>query len=291
MTLERALLSGAVHTYGAAAVLYLVYFAWQRTRVATAGALTLFLGFALHGAVIALRIQAQGFSAGAGVAEGLSALAWLLVGSYLVVDRRYQLPAVGAFVSPLVLAVLVPALLLPQRASPLPETLKVAALPIHVGIALLGIAAFAIATSVAVLYVLLEREMKFKRLGVFFARLPSLEKLDDVANRLVRFGFVALSVTIATGALFSKQVGGGYFHWDAKQTLSLVAWAVYAGVLNARLVAGWRGRRVALLTLVGFLVLVGSLVGTYAVPRAPWARASPHGPSSFGPGRAAGGGL
>jgi ABC-type uncharacterized transport system permease subunit len=266
--MSRALLSFALHAYGIAAVLYLWYFVRQRGRVAEVGAWVLVTGFVLHGAEIALRYRELGVTPVQGLAEGLSFLAWLLVGSYLVVDRLYKIPAIGAIVTPLVLAILVPARLLPQS-EPLPEAVRLAGLPIHVIIAFLGTAALAMAAAVSLLYVLMEREMKFKRFGLFFSRLPSLERLDDVGNRLVRFGFVALSVTIATGAFFAKQSHGGYFEWTATQTLSLGAWIVYAALVNARALAGWRGRRVALLTVLGFVILVVSLVGTYAIPVVP----------------------
>jgi ABC-type uncharacterized transport system permease subunit len=264
--MSRTLLTIALHAYGTAAVLYLWYFVRPRARVAQVANWVLIAGFVLHGAVIVLRYRELGVTPVTGLPEGLSFLAWLLVGSFLVVNRLYTVPALGTFVAPLVLAVLVPAMYLPHSESSIPGVEKL--LPIHVTIALLGTAALAIATGVSLMYVLMEREMKFKRFGVFFSRLPSLEKLDDLGNGLVRFGFVALSVTIATGAFFAKERHGGYFEWSATQTLSLVAWLVYGTLVNARALAGWRGRRVALLTVVGFLLLLVSLAGTYALPKA-----------------------
>ncbi len=267
--MARAFLSSAIHSYGAATILYLWHFVSSRPRVAFFGLLALVLGFVLQLTGIVLRYLETGISPIHGVADGLALLACLLVGSYVVVDRVYRLPAVGAFVTPLVLAVLVPAHYLRGSSLPLPDALRAAALWAHVVIAFLGVASFALATGLSLMYVLMERELKGKRFGLFFSRLPSLDRLDSAASHLVRFGFVALSITIATGAFFQKQEGGGYLHWDAKQTLSLLAWAVYAALVNARLLAGWRGRRVAILTVLGFVILVGSLVGTYAAPPPP----------------------
>jgi ABC-type transport system involved in cytochrome c biogenesis permease subunit len=139
-------------------------------------------------------------------------------------------------------------------------------MPVHVLVAFAGIALFALATGVAVAYLLLERQMKGKHFGVVFARLPSLEQLDDISDHLMRWGFVALSITLITGAFFAKKAWGDYWRWDPKLTLSLVGWFVYAGLVHARLFAGWRGRRAAVLTMVGFVIVFGSFLGLKLFP-------------------------
>src|SRR5205807_5191844 len=91
-----------------------------------------------------------------------------------------------------------------------------------------------------------------------FARLPSLELIDRVGWLLVVWGFIALSVAIATGSLVSREATGHLFLLAPKQGFALLAWGLLATLVQARLVAGWRGRRVALLVVAGFLLLAGS---------------------------------
>ncbi len=132
----------------------------------------------------------------------------------------------------------------------------------HIGVALTGLAVFAVATGVAVAFLLLERQVKGKRFGVLFDRLPSLELLDGLNRRLVMWGFVALSLTLVTGLYVAYRSSGAQTSQGVELTTA-VAWLVFAGLLQARVLAGWRGRRVAWLTMAGFGLLVLSFVGTY----------------------------
>jgi len=268
--MSNTLLSWASHFYLFAAILYLIYFARTNARVAFAALLAVSFGSVLHTAVIAQRFFSNGYTPTTTFAEGLSFFGWLLVCGFLYVQWRYRLPIIGAFATPLVVAVVLPAVLLRSRdanlASPIPDALKIAGMPVHIAIAFAGIAAFGLATGVAVAYLLLERQVKSKHFGLVFSLLPSLEVLDRIANSLMRWGFVALSITLISGAFFAKQVWGDYWRWDPKLTLSLVGWLVYAGLVHARMFAGWRGRRAALLTMVGFAILFGSFIGLRIFP-------------------------
>jgi len=268
--MSHALLSWASHLYLFAAILYLAYFARSHAKIAWAALVALAVGFALHAAVLVLRFAAGGYTPGTSLGEGLSLFGWLLVAGFLAVQWRYRLPIIGAFVMPLVVAVVLPAVLLrnPEAgdANPVPEALRVAGMPVHIAIAFAGIAAFGLATGVAAAYLLLERQVKHKHFGVLFSRLPSLDVLDGLGNSLMRWGFLALSVTLISGAFFAKQAWGDYWRWDPKLTLSLVGWLVYAALVHARMFAGWRGRRAALLTMVGFVILFGSFVGLRIFP-------------------------
>ena len=132
----------------------------------------------------------------------------------------------------------------------------------HIGVALTGLAVFGVATGVAIAFLLLERQMKGKRFGVLFERLPSLEMLDGLNRRLVVWGFLALSLTLVSG-LWVASRSDGVRTFQAVEITTAVAWLVFAALLQARLLAGWRGRRVAWLTMAGFGLLVISFVSTY----------------------------
>jgi ABC-type uncharacterized transport system permease subunit len=169
----------------------------------------------------------------------------------------------GAFIGPAAVAVLIPALLMSTSGEPMPSGFRRPLLPVHITIALIGIAAFAVATGVALMYLLMERQMKGKHFGVLFSRLPSLTFLDQLNKQLVLWGFVALSVTLVTGAFFSSSTDGLFWKWEPKEIATLVAWIIFAVLLNARFFAGWQGRRVAVLTMAGFCVLLVSFLSSY----------------------------
>jgi cytochrome c-type biogenesis protein CcsB len=265
--MTRSLLSAACHAYATAGVAYLIHLVRLRGRSSTVGALFLALGAALHGAVIAMRYREMVVTPVSSLADGLSFTAWLLVVAFLVLDRIYRLPALGAFVTPLALTVTVSALLVPSAPpGALSSLLGMPGLVAHVCVAFSGMALFALAGGAAVLYLVQERQVKGKRFGFAFSRLPSLEVLDELNRRLVLFGFALLSVTIATGALYAKANWGSYWSWDPKETFSLLAWSIFGALIAARQQGGWRGKRVALLTMAGLIVLVGSWVGLLAFP-------------------------
>jgi cytochrome c-type biogenesis protein CcsB len=263
--MSRSLLSAACHAYAIAAAAYLVYLVRLRGKSSAVGAWALAAGLVLHGAVIALRYREMVVTPVSSLSDGLSFMAWLLVAAYLALDRIYRLPVLGAFVTPLALTITVSALLVPASAEA-PAPLGAHWIVGHVIVAFLGMALFALAGGAALLYLVQERQMKGKRFGFTFSRLPSLEMLDDLNRKLVVLGFVLLSVTIVSGAVFAKLSWGAYWSWDPKETLSLLAWAIFGALIAARLQGGWRGKRVALLTMLGLVVLVSSWVGLFAFP-------------------------
>ena len=266
--MSRSLLSAACHAYAIAGVAYLIYLARLRGRSAAVGALALAAGLGLHGAVIVLRYREMVVTPVSSLADGLSFMAWLLVAAYLLLDRIYELPVLGAFVTPLALTITVSALLVPSAPpGAMRALLGMPGLVAHVCVAFAGMALFALAGGAALLYLVLERQMKGKRFGFAFSRLPSLEILDDLNRKLVVGGFALLSITIASGALFAKARWGSYLDmWDPKDALSLLAWVIFGGLIAARLAAGWRGTRVAVLTMLGLTVLMTSWVGLFAFP-------------------------
>ncbi|XXF75830.1 cytochrome c biogenesis protein CcsA [Myxococcaceae bacterium GXIMD 01537] len=259
--MSHTLVSLACHAYGLAAVVYLAYLVRPWEPLATVGRVLVGGGLAVHGVALFELLGAQG-GRPVGLAQGFSTLAFLLLAIFLVLDVRYRKPVIGAFLTPVALAVLVPGLLMHGGQSPLPAGLRQPLLPLHIAIALLGLAAFGVAAGVAVMYLLMEREVKAKQFGLLFSRLPSLEFLDTLNRRLVVCGFIALSVTLVTGAFFVATAQTP--NWlDAKHVATGVAWGMFAALVNARVFAGWRGRRVALLTMAGFGLVLVSFLSSY----------------------------
>lgn len=182
--MSHTLVSLACHAYGIAAVVYLAYLVRQSEALATAGRVLVGGGLALHGVAL---FELLGVQSGrpVGLAQGFSALAFLLLAIFLFLDVRYRRPVIGAFLTPLALAALLPGLLLQGGQAPLPPGVRQPLLPLHITLALMGLAAFAVAAGVGVMYVLMERQVKAKRFGLLFSRLPSLEFLDTLNRRLV----------------------------------------------------------------------------------------------------------
>jgi ABC-type transport system involved in cytochrome c biogenesis permease subunit len=190
----------------------------------------------------------------------------LLAGTYLLVQRFYHLPSVGAFVTPLTLVILLPTLF-GEGGSPgvAPAALRHPAITFHIMTASLGVSLFGLAFGVAVMYLLQEREVKGKRFGALFSRLPPLDSLDKLTDRLVRLGFLSFTVASIAGAVIARSVWKSAWSWDPQQVSTLAIWALYGGMVQLRHL-GWHGRRYALLTVLGFAFLMASIVTLRSVP-------------------------
>jgi ABC-type transport system involved in cytochrome c biogenesis permease subunit len=261
------LLRAAALLYAGAVSSYVVYFARPRyLRAASIGQVLATIAFVVHGTSIGFACSefqgAEFFT----LRGGLVMAAWLAAGGLLVLLRFYHLPAVATFVTPLVLLALVPAIFGgPGEMGVVPDIVRLPALKVHVGAALAGIAFFAIAFGVALMYLLQEREVKGKRFGALFSRLPSLESLDRLNQRLVRAGFVVYTVALITGSLVAKKAWGSFVSWDAQQVVSLAIWLLYGAMVQLRH-AGIHGRRYAMLTLAGFALVLTTMIGLKQAP-------------------------
>jgi len=195
--------------------------------------------------------------------QALIFLGWLTAIAGLIVILRWRMQVIGVYVAPIVMVVLaIGAATIQTARLAMPESLRSAWLPVHVTFALLGYALFVLAAIVSVVYLLYERRLKAKRpLLPGDGRTPSLEKLDRISYRLLGWGFLMLSLAIATGAIWADAIWGHFWSWDPAETWTLLIWFLYAGLLESRLTVGWRGRRAATLTIAVFTVLVGSFVG------------------------------
>ena len=200
-------------------------------------------------------------------AQSLSFLAWLTAIAGLIVIVRFKMPMVGTFVAPIVFIVLGAAVLTMRGQSmTVPATLRSVWLPIHVTLAFLGYALFVLAASVSLVYLVYERRLKAKRLSLDDAgSAPSLEKLDRVNYHLLGWGFLMLTLAIASGAIWADTIWGHFWSWEPQESWSLVIWLLYAALLESRLTIGWRGRRAAALTIILFSVVVGSFLGVNLV--------------------------
>jgi cytochrome c-type biogenesis protein CcsB len=246
--------------YLVAAVSYLAYLLAPKPRLAKAATGVLCAALVVHVVTIVDRWIELEVTPVTNFREALSFFALALAGIYLALQIRFDRPVLGAFVMPLAAVAMFSAVLLPHGGTQVPDTLRSTWLPIHISMAFLGDAAFAVAAAVASAYLIMESKMKRKTFGGVFGRLPSLESLDDLNYNLVRFGFVLLSMAILTGTLWAGQLWESYFSWEPRQLSAMVAWMLYAGLIVSRWLAGWRGRRAAVITLVGFVVMVGSFV-------------------------------
>ena len=218
-------------------------------------------GFFLQTAGIIFRYVDGGHLPITGLHEASSFFAWCIVLIFFFLEYRYRLDLLGPFTMPVVFILMLSSSVLPREIKPLSPVLQSYWLGIHTLLAFLGDAAFAMAFGIGIMYLIQEHHLKTKRLGGLFQRLPNLQILDEINYRLVTLGFPLLTLAIITGAVWAESAWGSYWRWDPKEVWSLITWLIYALVLHARLTAGWRGRKAAILSIIGFVSVVFTFFG------------------------------
>lgn len=192
-----------------------------------------------------------------GMFQGFTFAAFVLAFLFLFISRNLENDvAVGVIVFPLVCIFSLIGIFTPLELVNDPLLAPSPWFILHASIALFSYGAFAIAFATSVLYLQLHGEIKSKRLGTFFARLPSLGELDHLTYLTISIGFVALSVAIATGMAWTQIRLGKLLQLDTKEIFTFVNWVIFALYLHSRLYRGWRGRRAAWMAIAGFLVLL-----------------------------------
>jgi cytochrome c-type biogenesis protein CcsB len=259
--MQIALLKATAIFYLVGAGLYLYFVFTLNERGARLGRMLLMIGAVLHGAGFAARYFAAGYTPITSLFESLSFSAFAIVCVFLAFELRYNLRVLGAFVAPLAFLFSLFAAFLPGEVRTLPPVLNSNWLPVHVLVLFFGYAVFAVAFGAGIMYLLMERELKSMRMGPVFKRLPSLDVLDDINYRCLQIGFPLLTLGIITGSIWAEYAWGSYWSWDPKEVWSLVTWLFYAALLHGRLTVGWRGRKAAILAIVGFCSILFTFLG------------------------------
>jgi cytochrome c-type biogenesis protein CcsB len=269
---ETTLVGICIWIYLASWVLYLVHSIVRHKGSGRAADVLALSGLLLHTVSIALRwVESHRLGIGhapfSNLYESMLFFSWTIVLIYLISLKRLQSRLLGAVVMPLGFLALASTSLMDREIQPLVPALQSNWLTAHVITCFLGYAAFAVAFGVSLLYLWKVKELKVKERarGVsedsIFRRLPSAEVLDEFSYRIIGVGFPLLTLGIVTGAAWANSAWGSYWSWDPKETWSLIVWLIYAAYLHARIARGWRGRRSAWLSVVGFCATLFCYLG------------------------------
>jgi cytochrome c-type biogenesis protein CcsB len=124
----------------------------------------------------------------------------------------------------------------------------------------IGYAALGIAFCLSLTY-LIKKIDNPKRKSFFLKAIPNLDILDELSYQMIIIGFVLLTLCIITGSVWAHSAWGRYWGWDPKETWSLITWLVYAIVLHSRMMRGWRGTKMAILSIIGFFCVIFTYLG------------------------------
>lgn len=243
-------------------VSFLVFLLSSSSLKCPIGVWTALGGFACHTLSILHRAFFSGFFPLGTAFDAFSFFAWLITGMFLLMQHRHASPIFGAMVTPIAaVSMIVVASLSYQIKEPLVPILHSWWLPIHVTLALAGNSVFGIMALAGFMYIFQERLIKKKKLGRLHKLLPSLEVLDLINRRGLPVGFFLMTIGIVSGALWAGSAWGTYWSWDPKETWSLITWFAYAAMVHQRMVLGWRGKKAAIMAMIGFCLVMFTFIG------------------------------
>jgi len=192
---------------------------------------------------------------------------WVIVLLEVTIEQRSGLRVLGAFVLPIVVLLSLKALT--TRPAGLAPVLASAWIWIHIALAMVGFSAFVFNFVGAIMYLLQERQLKLKRTGTFYYRLPALETLDRLTFRTLALGFPLPHRRGSCSApSWARTAWGSALDVRSAGVLLAGGVIIYAGNLAGRAAAGWHGRRAAYFAIFGFAALVLH-AGRRAVPAGP----------------------
>jgi ABC-type uncharacterized transport system permease subunit len=248
--------------YGIACALYLAHLTRGREGLTRATNTTLGLAVALHVAYL-IGDVASGRSVVADIYRVLSLVSFAIVVVFFATTLKRRVTVLGAFITPITLLFFL-ASGLGHSVDHVPPEVRSRLLPFHIAVNVLGVSAFALAFGASLAYVVQERLLRRKELGGVFQRLPALDVLDSLAFRASTVGFSLLTVGVVTGGLWVARERSGSAMLEPAPLMGIATWWVFASILGLRVMSGWRGRRAALGTIVGFLCAV-SVLAFYAL--------------------------
>ncbi len=266
LTMGESLLHGVVAVlYLVAAIASLRYLVSNRDRARLLSRVCVWSGWGLQAGLLVWLSVKAGRIPVHGLSEAHLLLLWTLVTIYLAGAKRWRLEMAGPLVLSLVAAGYAGSFLWESGLSydsPDATGWQGVVLAIHVTTALIGHAFFILAFAIGILYIFQIRQLKSLRPSGLFFRLPALEDLDQLNLRAVVIGLPLMTFSMVLGIYYAAGVQGlevSEWIWHPSVVSSAFVWIFYTALLSARLSARVRGRKVALMTVLGFIIVILSI--------------------------------
>ncbi|MEK6790456.1 MAG: c-type cytochrome biogenesis protein CcsB [Deltaproteobacteria bacterium] len=264
--------------YVITALLYIGHWVFKKRWLGQTATALSYIALFSTSLILIMRAAESGHAPFSNLYESMVLFVWAVNVGYLVIEYKHGIKIIGAFVMVIESLAMLSAALLPYRfksIEPLNPALQskwhwmidllstvglekyaIGWLDFHVFTTFIGYAAFAISFGLSIMYLIKNRAEEKGSANQIIGALPDAATLDELGYRAIAWGFPFLAVGIVTGAVWANYAWGTYWSWDPKETWSLITWFVYAAYLHARVTRGWRGKRCAYLSLLGFLGVI-----------------------------------
>jgi cytochrome c-type biogenesis protein CcsB len=262
---ESIAIFAAYLIFGAAVLAYITHLVQGREWVGRGATMLSVLGLLVLALGIALRTVRSGHWPFANLYEFSLLFVGGIVLVHLMLEFATHSRAWGAFILPIAFAIATYGCMLAPAADkvvrPLVPALQSIWFPLHVAAAMVAYGAFAASCAAGLMYLVWERQPRF------IARFPSPQRIDQFNFRAVAIGLPWMTLVLLTGAIWAQLAWSRYWSWDIKETWALIIWLVYLFFLHARVLRGWRGRPIAILSVLAFSVVLFTLYGVGQLAR------------------------
>lgn len=185
--------------------------------------------------------------------EFATAFAWCIILFYVFFERIHKDKTIGAYITPIAFLLIGYAAMQNKEVRPLMPALQSGWLAIHVSLAILSYGSFALACGLSIKYILNIGHKSDKGLNQ--------DQLEDYSYKLVAIGYILLTLTIITGALWAQKAWNRYWAWDPKETWSLITWFIYTAYLHMRRINHLKGKKAAWFLVIGFICVIFTYIG------------------------------
>ena len=232
----------------------------------------LFNRVALHAAYLGMVFHLVSLTEGVFLADHVtiamvhnseSLLAFLIMAVFMIAYLIYKTTSPGIIVFPLVFLLTFMAATRQQPILLMSPGLRTSWLFAHIGLIFTGYAALVLSFCASVLYLIQQHSLKSKRPNGILSRLPALEDIDQIGYRALLLGFPFMTLGLIAGSVVAESTYGRIDFQDPKILLSLLMWAVYLIMVYTRWIAGWRGRKAAVMASVAFAAAIVAWAANY----------------------------
>jgi len=245
----------ALTLYLAAEAFSLAHLRRDRQSYATATTVLLLLGFLVHFAALEIGGRAVHSVPYRDLPSSMSLFAWMIAASYGILLIRHREGSTGPFLIPLSIFFLLISLVTHPGAAVISDPRRSGSLfALHVTLAIFGYAALTLAFVLAQLYLIQNQQLRRRKLGLLFSKLPALDVLSQLQRTSVITGVSALTVATVLGLIWAKQHWGTY--WDPKVLFTFLIIGLYLFTLFPGRAGG--GKKNAVLSIAGFILLLFS---------------------------------
>lgn len=242
-------------------LLYMIYQVNEDKKIHKIGFQTIIFGTLFQSILLVWTGVKAGHIPAFGMQNSFLLASWSISVFFIILYLKYKMDLLGGAVSCFLSIMAITSLFLPQSSFAGQNDLNIFMIALHVFFTFFANAAFFMAFVLGFFYLFQERNIKGKKHGIFFKKLPPLEILESAGNFCILTGFVFLTTGLASGVVWSKHIFGTFIVWDSKEIWSFVIWILYAAIIHGRITSEWRGRKAALMAIIGFFIVTFSFIG------------------------------